>query len=64
MTAQPPPESRDWTTLSRKVVYAGRPWLEVRQDEVRLRSGRTIPDFHGIWLPDYVIMLSLLQNPG
>jgi len=58
MTAQPPSHSRHWTTLSRKVVYPGRPWLEVRQEEVRLPSGRTIPDFHHIWLPDYVIMFA------
>lgn len=25
---------------------------------MRLPSGRTIPDFHHIWLPDYVIMFA------
>jgi ADP-ribose pyrophosphatase len=56
----PPPtaNSRHWTTLSQKVVYLGRPFLEVRQDEVRLPSGRTIPDFHGIWMPDYVALFA------
>ena len=47
-----------WTTLSQKVVYPGRPWLEVTQDEVLLPSGRTIPDFHAIWMSDYAILFA------
>lgn len=50
--------SRRWLTLSSRVVHSARPWLEVRQDEVRLPSGRTIPDFHHIWMPDYVILFA------
>jgi ADP-ribose pyrophosphatase len=53
-----PPCERSWTTLSQKVVYSGRPYLEVRQEEVRLPSGRTIPDFHEIWMPDYVVIFA------
>ena len=49
------PERR-WVTQGSKVVYSARPWLELRQDEVLLPSGRTIPDFHHVWLPDYVIL--------
>jgi ADP-ribose pyrophosphatase len=32
--------------------------LVVIQEQVRLPSGQTIPDFHHIWLPDYVIMFA------
>jgi ADP-ribose pyrophosphatase len=52
------PSKRHWTILSQKVVYPGRPWLEVTQDEVLLPSGRTIPDFHAIWMSDYAILFA------
>lgn len=58
MSTSPPPPQRHWTILSQKVVYPGRPWLEVTQDEVLLPSGRTIPDFHAIWMSDYAILFA------
>lgn len=48
--------SRKWITKRSEVVYGARPWLEITREEVELPSGRTLRDFHHVWLADYTIM--------
>ena len=48
--------SRKWITRSSEVVYGARPWLEISREEVELPSGRTVTDFHRVWITDYAIL--------
>lgn len=48
--------SRKWVTRSSEVVYGARPWLEISREEIELPSGRTLTDFHRVWITDYAIL--------
>ena len=48
--------SHKWITKRSEVVYGARPWLEISREEVELPSGRTVRDFHRVWLADYAIL--------
>jgi ADP-ribose pyrophosphatase len=54
------PASRGgWTTLARRTVYDGQPWLSVHLERVRTASGRTIEDFHQAEARDFAIVFAL-----
>ena len=45
-----------WTTISRKKVFDGSPWITVFTETVQLPDGRIVDDFYQIDMPDYVII--------
>lgn len=47
-----------WQTVGRETVFAALPWVQVDREAVRLPSGRVIPDFYRVLLPDFVVALA------
>lgn len=49
----------DWTTLSRRTVYDGRPWVSVHVERVRTGAGRELADFHQVEARDFAMVFAL-----
>ena len=47
---------RRWETLARRTVFSGGPIRDIAVETVRLPSGRIVPDYYQIALPDYVLI--------
>lgn len=54
-------DSTQWLTLNRREVFSAPPWLRVWQEEIRLPSGRLVPDFYQVQLPEFVVVVA--QTP-
>jgi ADP-ribose pyrophosphatase len=46
-----------WVTLSSAPLLSAPPWLEVSRQEIRLPSGKVLPDFYRIGLPDFTLVV-------
>lgn len=55
-------EDRPWTTLSRRLLFDGLPWLRLWADDVQLPDGRVIPDFYRLEMPDYATAIALTDD--
>jgi ADP-ribose pyrophosphatase len=47
-------EIQPWKTLHRELLLSIEPWLNIYQEKVELPTGRVIPDFYRVVLPDFV----------
>jgi ADP-ribose pyrophosphatase len=50
-----PAPDAPWDLLGRETVFDGRPWVRVDREAVRLPTGRIVPDFYRVVLPDFVM---------
>jgi len=51
-----------WRTRSRRTVFTGGPVREVAVEVVELPDGRTIPDYHVVRFPDYVLVYGVMAD--
>jgi len=61
MTMQITNDPGHWETLDTEYLHR-KPWLTLRQDKVRLSSGRTIDDYYVQEFPAWVTVLALTAN--
>jgi ADP-ribose pyrophosphatase len=52
-----PAQIQPWKVLDRKPLLSIEPWLNVYQEKVELPTGRIIPDFYRVVLPDFVAIV-------
>ena len=51
-----------WDTLSSVPLLSAPPWLEISRQEVRLPSGKVLPDFYRVGLPEFTMVVPVV--PG
>ena len=52
-------DDRPWETVARRLLYDGRPWLQLWADDVRLPDGRIVPNFYRLAMPDYATAIAV-----
>ena len=48
---------RPWKSLGKKLLLSSPPWLDVYQESVELPSGRQLPDFLRVVMPEFVVVV-------
>lgn len=56
------PNDRLWKTLASREVYAAAPWVQVLDETLELPNGKIVPSYHRILLPDYSLVLPVLED--
>ena len=55
-------DKRLWKTLASREVFASKPWLQVLDETLELPDGRVLPSYHRVLLPDYSLVLPVLDT--
>lgn len=51
-----------WKILARHLLLSAPPWLHVYREELELPSGKIIPDFYRVVLPEFSIVLPITND--
>jgi ADP-ribose pyrophosphatase len=51
-----------WEVLSTGEVFAAEPWIKVYQQTIKLPSGKIVPDYHKIVLPDFAAIFAETED--
>jgi|Deesub1362A_J573_1020465.scaffolds.fasta_scaffold00073_82 ADP-ribose pyrophosphatase len=49
---------KKWEVLSTEELFAAPPWVRVFTDRIRLPSGRIVPDYYRVELPEYAMVFA------
>ena len=53
---------RPWKSLGKKLLLSSPPWLDVYQESVELPSGRQLPDFFRVVMPEFVVVVPVTDD--
>lgn len=51
-----------WQVLDRKLVFDAAPFVQIHQERVRLADGREIDDYFQVKMPDFALIVPLMQD--
>ena len=55
-------DMENWKTLSKEIVFAAAPYLEVSKQTVQLPDGKQVDDFYQVHFRSFVIVVPVLEN--